>query len=244
MVNTDVKINCDVGEGVDNEASLLPLIDYCSIACGGHAGDIETMQRVLTIAEESEVKVGAHPSYPDKENFGRKTMTISSEALIESIRNQLETFDRALGQSDKPLTHIKLHGALYNDAVVSRRIADTVWKALELNYKNIPLMLPFRSELGKIARENRHPCIYEAFGDRNYNADLTLVNRSSPNALIHDEEEVYQHILRMATERRVKTVEGELVPLQAETWCIHSDTENAVTIVGYIRNKLKNTRLG
>mgnify|MGYP001628281198 CR=1 FL=1 len=123
MMQYKVDINCDVGEGVGNEADIFPYISSCNIACGGHAGDTETMYRVVSLAKQHRLKVGAHPSYPDKTNFGREVMDISNKDLVQSIQKQLSDFDAVLQQEEVTLHHIKAHGALYNQTAKDKELA-------------------------------------------------------------------------------------------------------------------------
>ena len=127
-----IDINADVGEGIGNEADLLPLISSCNIACGGHAGDTNTMREVIKLAKKNRVKIGAHPSFPDKENFGRVKMDMSCAALFTSIKQQIETLQNVLDQEHRLLHHIKPHGALYNLAVVDTKVANVIVDVLHV----------------------------------------------------------------------------------------------------------------
>jgi len=126
-----IDINCDVGEGVGNEADIFPFISSCNIACGGHAGDQETMLKVAYLAKKHNLKVGSHPSYPDKANFGREVMDISDQNLIQSIRKQLADFDEVLKQEQISLHHIKAHGALYNQTAKDEELAKAYLDAID-----------------------------------------------------------------------------------------------------------------
>ena len=134
MMQYKVDINCDVGEGVGNEADIFPYISSCNIACGGHAGDTETMYRVVSLAKQHRLKVGAQPSYPDKTNFGREVMDISNKDLVQSIQKQLSDFDAVLQQEEVTLHHIKAHGALYNQTAKDKELAKVYLNALK-DYK-------------------------------------------------------------------------------------------------------------
>ena len=233
-----IDINCDVGEGVGNEADIFPYISSCNIACGGHAGDLETMFKVASLAKKHQLKVGAHPSYPDKANFGREVMNISNQALIQSIEQQLTDFDKVLKGEEIPLHHIKAHGALYNQTAKDEDLAAVYLDAI-VGYKEKALLyVPFDSVVAKMAKEQGFSVWFEAFADRNYNSDLSLVSRKDENALIEAPEAVLQHILPIIKNGKVWTVEREWRKIQADTLCIHGDTVSALKILMYLSKQL------
>lgn len=233
-----IDINCDLGEGVDNEADIMPMISSCSIACGGHAGNLETMERVVGLAMVNGVLVGAHPSYPDKENFGRVSMSISAEALKKSIKDQIESLAAVLKTKAIALNHIKPHGALYNDIAKDRGLALLFLDSVAPYKDKVVLYVPYASEIAKQAKEAGYRIKYEAFADRNYNQDLTLVSRKAPNALIQEPQEVLDHILLMANRGMVKTVTGTKIQLMADTYCIHGDSPATLQILMYLSQQL------
>ncbi len=233
-----IDINCDVGEGVGNEQDLFPLISSCNIACGGHAGDGQTMREVVQLAKSHQVKIGAHPSYPDKANFGRTSIDISAGKLQQSIREQMANIVLVLESESVQLHHIKPHGALYNDVAKDAALARTFLKAIEEYRSTVYLYVPYASIIEKEALQQGFRIKYEAFGDRNYNTDLSLVSRSLPNALIEDPEIVLEHIVFMARNQQVKTLEGHTIKILADTYCIHGDTPTALQILTYLSNEL------
>ncbi|TMM57121.1 5-oxoprolinase subunit PxpA [Maribacter algarum] len=238
MKKYSIDINCDVGEGIGNEAELLPLISSCNIACGGHAGDIETMTNVVRLAKENKVRVGAHPSYPDKQNFGRVSMDIPSELLVKSIQTQIESFTSVLEKENVPIHHIKPHGALYNDIVRDEDLAKVFLEAIAMYKGYVFLYVPYNSKIEAESLKKNFNIKYEAFGDRNYNKDLSLVSRKLPNAVIEKPELVLSHLLSMVKEGRLKTQDGGHVELQADTFCIHGDTPSALQILMYLTSAL------
>ncbi|MCX2681487.1 5-oxoprolinase subunit PxpA [Galbibacter sp. EGI 63066] len=239
-----IDINCDLGEGTSNESELMPYIQSCNIACGGHAGDESTMKEVVKLAVKHQVKIGAHPSYPDRENFGRKSISISAEKLISSIQEQIQLMDGVLGGFSAKLHHIKPHGALYNDIAKDEKRAAVFLQAIR-NYKEkVALYVPYNSVIAKKAKGEGFSIIYEAFADRSYNPDLSLVARSKPNAVLTDVDAILKQVLSVAKEGRVTAVDGSTVPIKADTFCVHSDTENATDIVKYLYNQLHITTLG
>ncbi len=235
-----IDINCDVGEGAGNEAKLFPLISSCNIACGGHAGDASSMQRLVRLAKEFKVKVGAHPSYPDKENFGRSSMDIPSEVLIQSIQDQTAELVSILRKENIPLHHIKAHGALYNEIAKNTELAKFFLKAIADHKEDALIYVPYASEIAKTAMAQGFSIAYEAFADRNYNDDLSLVSRKHPLALIKSPEAVLKHIVQMVKHQKVGTITGENVKILADTFCIHSDTPSAFEIVLYLSEQLPN----
>ena len=239
MDDYKIDINVDVGEGVGNESQLMPYISSCNIACGGHAGDMETMRSVVKLAKQYDVKIGAHPSFPDIENFGRVPMEISSVALHKAIKGQIRNLLCVLKEEHVWLYHIKPHGALYNLAAVDEKIASIIIEAIKSIALPIKLYVPYKSIIADLARQNNISVKYEAFADRNYNNDLTLVSRSNDNALIKDSNELCDHVYKMITTQKVKTISGIEIPIMADTFCVHGDNIEAVSLVKNLRLKLE-----
>ena len=239
MIPNAIDINVDVGEGIGNESQLMPFISSCNIACGGHAGDIDTMRRVVRLAKEHRVKIGAHPSFPDKENFGRVNMDLSCAALFKSIKGQIDDLTDVLREEHRTLHHIKPHGALYNLAAVDENIAIVIIEVMKTMVLPVKLYVPFKSVIEKLAISQNIPIIYEAFADRNYNDDLTLVSRKKASASIHDEDHLFEHIFHMISKQRVKTITGKDIEIKAQTFCIHGDNPNAVNLIKNLGIRLK-----
>lgn len=225
-----IDINCDLGEGIGNETQLMPLISTCNIACGAHAGSVEEIDRVLELAKAHKVKIGAHPSYPDRENFGRLRMEISSKQLSESLRNQLTFFKERVKLKDLEINHIKPHGALYNEIVVDRDLAQVVLEVIKELFNNIKIFVPCNSEIEKLAIEQGISVVYEAFADRNYNDDLTLVSRKMPKAVLTKPEDVLEHLTFMQ-KGFVRTITGLKKNIKADTFCVHGDHANTYKIL-------------
>ncbi len=243
MKRYSIDINADVGEGIGNEAQLMPFLSSCNIACGGHAGDTTIMAEVVKLARENRVKIGAHPSYPDRENFGRKKMDISCSALYKSLKTQVHALIDVLDEHHGQLHHIKPHGALYNEAAVDEETASIVIELMKSIPLPVKLYVPFGSVIAKVAKHEGIPITYEAFADRNYNPDLTLVSRQLPNALITDAESMFEHVIRILKKGVVKTVNREEVVIKAETFCIHGDNPKAVSLLKSLRQKLLDNRI-
>ena len=232
-----ININCDLGEGLNNEHIIMPLIDSCNIACGGHAGDNGSMIECIEISIKNNVKIGAHPSYPDKINFGRKKIDISPSKLSYSIISQIESLETIADSYGFELNHIKAHGALYNQMMIDAELSNFYLDTIK-DFKNkCSLFIPYKSEIEKVALKKGFSIIYEVFGDRNYNDDLSLVSRNNENALITDPESVVNHIKTIKETETVKTINGNYKKIKFDTICIHSDTNNSIEILKKINQE-------
>ncbi|WP_431135601.1 5-oxoprolinase subunit PxpA [Psychroserpens mesophilus] len=234
-----IDINCDLGEGVGNEALLMPYLSSCNIACGGHAGDNETMKQVALLAKKHKVKIGAHPSFPDREGFGRRNLEISYSLLYKSLEAQITSLIEVLKPIHLKLHHVKPHGALYNLASVDKKTAQIVVSVINSIDKNLTLYAPYQSMISKIAITDGLKVMYEGFADRNYNEDLTLVSRQNKEAIIHKKEQVFEHVFKMISDQKVKTKSGVEEKLKVDTFCVHGDHENVVENLKFLTHKLK-----
>jgi len=239
MQKTVIDINVDVGEGINNETQLFPYISSCNIACGGHAGDTETMRSVVKLAKQYHVKIGAHPSFPDKEGFGRKTMDISCAALYTSIKAQIDDLISILREEHMRLNHIKPHGTLYNLAAIDAKCASVIIEVMKSILLPVKLYVPYNSVIEKMAIENNIPIKYEAFADRNYNADGTLVSRTHKHALIEDANTMFEHVFRMIISEKVKTISGAEIKIIADTFCIHGDNPKVIDLIKSLSSRLQ-----
>lgn len=233
-----IDINADVGEGIGNESVLMPYLSSCNIACGGHAGDLETVTTVVRLAKLNSVKIGAHPSFPDKENFGRQEMNISAADLYSSLNKQIRMLQNVLHSENLQLHHIKPHGALYNLAAKDEKTARVIIEVIKSIEIPIKLYAPYNSVIAKLAQREKIEVIFEGFADRNYNEDLSLVSRGNDKALLIEKKEVLKHVLCMALHKKVITISGVEVPLKASTFCVHGDTKNALKILNYLNTEL------
>ncbi|PQJ80608.1 5-oxoprolinase subunit PxpA [Polaribacter porphyrae] len=234
-----IDINCDVGEGILNEHLIMQYISSCNIACGGHFGDKNSIDKTIKLAIENNVKIGAHPSYPDKENFGRKLMQISDNDLRDSICSQLDLFLERLSKVDVKLHHIKPHGALYNAIAIDEKLATKFIEITKEYLNDVFLYVSYNSVIEKVALKMNIKIKYEAFADRNYTDSLTLVSRNHKNALLIDKNDVFNHVLNMVKYQKVKTISGLEKLIKVDTFCIHSDTKNALEIVKYLHQNLE-----
>ena len=231
-------INADVGEGIGNEVDLMPYLSSCNMACGGHAGDVVTMTKVVKLAKKHNVKIGAHPSFPDKENFGRVDMKISAADLYSSLKQQIRALQNVLHSENAQLHHIKPHGALYNLAAKDEKTALVIIEVVKSIAMPVKLYAPYKSKIAELARNENIQVTFEAFADRNYNEDLSLVSRKKDNALLIDKDEVLHHVLNIIKHEKVKTISGVEVPIKASTYCVHGDTKNAIEILKYLNLEL------
>ena len=235
-----ININCDLGEGLNNEHIIMPLINSCNIACGGHAGNNESMIQCIEIAIRNNLQIGAHPSYPDRLNFGRKKIDISSSEFSHSIINQVESLEQIASSYGKEINHIKAHGALYNETITDSDIADFYLDTVKDYKESCSLYVPYNSKIEKLALKKGFNIIYEVFGDRNYNDDLSLVSRDKENAIINSPDNVIKHLKPIVESNTVKTITGNYNEIKFDTICIHSDTNNSIEILKNINRVFKN----
>jgi UPF0271 protein len=238
-----IDINCDVGEGIQNEHLIMPLISSCSVACGGHFGNKETIDKTIELAIENNVLIGAHPSFLDQKNFGRTSLDISESTLKESIEAQLDLFLACMADFNQKMHHIKPHGALYNLIAKDKKEAQKFIRIIKKYLKNCFLYVPYHSEIAKVALENNVNIKFEAFADRNYNDAVSLVSRTAKNALILSPKEVAKHVLHMVKKNKVKTVSGLEKEIKVDTLCIHGDTENVIEIASFLVGELKKNKI-
>ena len=234
-----VKINSDLGEGTGIEKDIMPYLTSCSIACGGHTGDKSTMKNTILIAKKHGVKVGAHPSYPDKENFGRKKISISKSDLISSLKNQINELNEICNAHSIALDHIKLHGALYNFSVVDVDTASTVVELMKKNYPDKILYVPYGSLISELALEKNIKINYEVFLDRNYNDDLSLVSRSKNNSMILDHNKMLNRLKNVIIGNKIQTVNGNYKKIIGDTFCVHGDSPKMSVIIKSLFADLK-----
>ena len=224
-------LNCDLGEGLGNEHLLMPFISSCNIACGGHAGSVDIMDRVIGLAIENNVKIGAHPSFEDKVNFGRVILNISNGELMQSLTRQMELFKERAALQNTTVHHVKPHGALYHLITVSQEKAMVVVEAIQQVFGNLTMFVPYGSAIEVVAKGSGLTILYEVFADRNYQDNLTLVSRKETNAILTSPEEIIQHVLSMEKKSQVKTISGAMKMIKAETFCVHGDNQNVIPIL-------------
>ncbi len=231
-----VDLNADVGEGLD-DAALLPYLTSANVACGLHAGDPTVMDATVAEALARGVRVGAHPGYPDRKNFGRVRMEMPPEAIERLVLYQigaLEGFVRARGGR---LTHVKPHGALYHAGAESAEIARAIAAGIRRAGQDLAVVAQPGSRLLEAAREAGLPAEREAFADRRYRADGRLVSRSEPDALLTDPDEAAAQAVSLARGGFVLARDGSRLEVEADTICLHGDTPGAPAIARRIRER-------
>jgi len=214
-------LNADVGEGMQSDAELMPYLTYANIACGGHFGNSKSISETLQLAIQHGVKVGAHPSYPDKANFGRKSILISRELLFENVKNQIEFFLSECEKQGVKMNHIKLHGALYNDVFSTAEYTQWFCHWVQSNFPGILVFSPLKA-IPFLLDAQKPFSVTEVFADRNYKQDLSLVERSNPKAVLKTVEEVKNQV-NIIVSGKVITIEGEEKKIEAQTLCVHGD---------------------
>lgn len=221
-------LNCDMGEGIGNDEAIMPFITSANISCGFHAGNTDTMRKTIDLALKYEVKVGAHPSFRDKENFGRVDVHLSDDKLYALVLEQLIKIDLVAKERGASLHHVKPHGALYNMAARDRHVARIVATAVKDFDESLVLyglsgsyMISEANAIGLVAAN-------EVFADRTYNNDGSLTPRNQPGALIEDVEKCLAQVTQMINDKTVVTISGKIIPVAADTICIHSDGKYAV----------------
>ena len=234
-----VDLNADLGEGSGHDAELFKLISSANIATGFHAGDSDTMHAAISAAKKHKVAVGAHPSFFDRENFGRKELTISNEEVFDAVAYQLGIFQAIASALDVRPNHVKPHGALYNMAVRQGQLADAIARAIKSTDPRLILFAPDKSDLARAGETHGLQIAREIFADRNYLNDGWLVPRTRPDALLHDPKEAAQRVLRMLREGKVRSIEGRDVAVRGETICVHGDTPGAVEFARELRTQLE-----
>ena len=217
-------INCDLAEtSFENDKALMPYIDMANICCGAHAGSLELSEKVIDAATVHNIKVGAHPSYPDKENFGRQSMDIDVATLMTSLKDQINSIQKILLEYKGKLNHIKPHGALYHDLSTKPVLANAFVKMIQNHFSNIPVMAMHKSELSSQLKKQGIKVIEEIFGDRRY-IDLTqLVSRSENNAVINDIDS-FKKQWEDITNGYIKSVSSVTMAHHADTVCLHGDS--------------------
>ena len=235
MANTfKVDLNCDMGEGfgafdIGNDAAIMPFVSSVNIACGFHAGDPAVMKRTVRLAISHGLAIGAHPGLPDLQGFGRREMAITPEEAYDMVIYQVGALDAFVKTEGGKLHHVKPHGALYNMAAKDKALAEAIAKAVYQLDPGLVLYGLSRSELILAGERAGLKVANEVFADRTYQQDGSLTSRKQPGALITDHVLAIAQVIQMLKEGTVLSAQGTLVPIQADTICIHGDGETALT---------------
>ncbi len=234
-----IDLNADLGEGDDHDAELLTIVSSCNIACGGHAGDVRSMRETVAAAVANNVVIGAHPSYPDREGFGRRANFSTGVALHRSLLEQLHRLARVCDEVGMRMRHVKPHGALYNDAANDAELSRVIIQAIKEFDGNLCLVGPPDSKLSMAALSAGIAFIGEAFADRAYLATGRLVPRSIEAAVHVDVDVIAAQAVSIALDGCVRTSDGDSVRIAADTLCVHGDTPGAATAARLIRAALQ-----
>ena len=213
-------LNCDLGEGIGNDAALMPYIDEANIACGFHAGDAFTMRETVALCIRHGVKMGAHPSYLDRDNFGRKEIELSPEEIYLLVKKQIETLNQIVRTAGGTLNHVKPHGALYNTSAKNPDVAKAIAQAVKDVNGDLILFGLKGSQSIEVAQKMGLQTAEEAFADRRYENDGSLTPRSQPGACFTE----------------IKDVLGQVEKIKADTWCIHGDGPHALEFAKAIQS--------
>jgi len=232
-----IKFNCDLAEGGKYDERLMPLISYCNIACGGHFGNEQSVLKAVQLAIKNNVKIGAHPSYPDVENFGRQKVDMSLKDLRKSLKTQILLVKDTVERLGEKLYHIKPHGALYNELKYDKEKSLMMIDLLKEIDNVLVLFVPPKSVIKEEAK-NEIKTLIEGFADRAYEEDLSLVSRGEKGAVLHDKNQILEKVKLMGLESKIITLNGVILNQKIDTICIHSDTENSVEILEYLYNSL------
>ena len=236
---TSIDLNVDLGEGEPYDEELLQIVSSANVACGGHAGDVESMAQTVRSAIANGVAIGAHPGYPDPDGFGRQSGFMTGDSLYESLTAQVTALADTAAQMGARLAHVKPHGALYNDAVRDRDLADIIARVAAETPGEPAFVGMANTELELAADRHGLRFIAEAFVDRAYEPDGTLVSRKEPGAVHEDMAVATTQAVRLAEDGCVTARNGDQVDVRADTLCIHGDTPGAAEKARAVRDVLE-----
>jgi len=239
----EININCDLGESskfhsTENDPLLLEIVNSANIACGYHAGDKPTMEKTLEISKKNNVSVGAHPSFYDLENFGRKRLNLSSIEIKKLVIDQIDILSNIANDKGMQVTHVKPHGALNNMACENYDLAKIIAESIVQVNKNLIFLVPTGSQMEKAGKKIGMKIAAEIFADRNYEDDGNLISRSKNNALITDPIIAKKHIIKMVENQSLNCFSGKQIPCTIDSICVHGDGENAVNTAKQIKEGL------
>ena len=244
----EININCDLGEKSKHHSDkydpdLLEIVNSANIACGYHAGDEETMSKVINISKKNGVSIGAHPSFNDPENFGRERMNLSSTEIKKLIIDQYEILQKIALKYGNKVTHIKPHGALNNMACEDLELSLILAKTINEIDKDLIYLVPTGSKMQEAAKKMNMKIACEIFADRNYEDDGNLVSRKKPHALITNPEDAKKHVLKMVTNQALNCHSGKQIPCEIDSVCIHGDNLSSLATAKSIRDNLLENKL-
>ena len=242
----EININCDLGEkskfhSTENDPDLLNIVNSANIACGYHAGDEATMSKVIDISIKNDVSIGAHPSFNDPENFGRKRLDLPPKDITKLIIDQINILAEIAEKNSMKVTHVKPHGALNNMACENFELANVIAKSIMQANKDLIFLVPTGSEMEKAGKKLNMKIAAEIFADRNYEDNGNLVSRSKPNALIIDPEVAKNHVVKMVKNQAINCFSGKQIPCEIDSICVHGDGKSAVSTAKKIKDGLLET---
>lgn len=238
-----VKLNCDLGEGEDLsvDEQIMPYIDMANIACGFHASSPSIMAEVVRLAVKHQVSIGAHPSYPDREGFGRRSMSFSQQEITDMVLYQVGALQMVCQANGAELDFVKPHGALYNAMMTDFDVLKAVLLAVAAVKPNIPLMVLATAntdEINDLAASYDVPLLYEAFADRAYSKDGYLMARDVEGAVYEDVDVVERQVKSLLQRQQLRAFSGEVIPIKADTLCVHGDNSSALASVARVRQMI------
>ena len=239
----EININCDLGESsklhsTENDPLLLKIVNSANIACGYHAGDKFTMEKTIEISKENNVSIGAHPSFNDLENFGRKRLNLPSSEITKLIVNQINILSDIANKAGMKVTHVKPHGALNNMACENYDLAKVISESIIQVNKELIFLVPTGSQMEKAGKKLGMKVAVEIFADRNYEDDGNLVSRLKDNAVIIDPEIAKKHVIKMVQNQAINCYSGKQIPCEIDAICVHGDGSSAVNTAKQIKEGL------
>ena len=243
LYSMEINLNCDLGEkskhhSNENDPDLLKIVNSANVACGYHAGDEETMREVVEISKQNNVSIGAHPSFNDPENFGRKRINLGADEISKLLIDQYEILQNIAIKLDEKVSHIKPHGALNNMACEDLELATILAKTIYSIDKDIIYLVPTGSKMEIAAKKLNMKIACEIFADRNYEDDGTLVSRSKDHALITDPERAKEHVFSMVKNQTLNCHSGKQIPCEIDSICIHGDNASSLSTAKQVRENL------
>ena len=239
----EININCDLGESsklhsTKNDPLLLEIVNSANIACGYHAGDRPTMEKTIKISKKNKVSVGAHPSFNDPENFGRKRLNLHSNEIKKLIIDQINILSEVAIKEGVKVTHVKPHGALNNMACENYDLAKIISESIMEVNKELIFLVPTRSQMEKVGKELGMKIAAEISADRNYEDNGNLVSRLKKNAMITDPEIAKKHVIKMVENQALNCYSGKQIPCEIDSVCVHGDEKSAVNTAKKIKEEL------
>ena len=239
----EININCDLGESsklhsTENDPLLLKIVNSANIACGYHAGDKPTMEKTIEISKENNVSIGAHPSFNDPENFGRKRLNLPSSEITKLIIDQINILSDVANRTGMKVTHVKPHGALNNMACENYDLAKVISESIIQVNKELIFLVPTGSQMEKVGKKLGMKVAVEIFADRNYEDNGNLVSRLKDNAMIIDPEIARKHVIKMVQNQAINCYSGKQISCEIDAVCVHGDGSGAINTAKQIREGL------